>query len=30
MDFYSRDLKDTDINDINELHSLPEVTQYQT
>lgn len=29
MDFYSRDLKDTDINDINELHSLPEVTQYQ-
>lgn len=30
MDFYSRDLIDTDIDDINELHNLTEVTKYQT
>ncbi|MDW8545735.1 GNAT family N-acetyltransferase [Staphylococcus pseudoxylosus] len=30
MDFYSRDLIDTDIDDINELHNLIEVTKYQT
>lgn len=29
MDFYSRDLIDTDIDDINELHNLTEVTKYQ-
>ncbi|WP_436951769.1 GNAT family N-acetyltransferase [Staphylococcus shinii] len=30
MDFYSRDLKDTDIEDINELYNLTEVNKYQT
>lgn len=30
MDFYSRDLIDTYIDDINELHNLTEVTKYQT
>ncbi|MFQ3879006.1 GNAT family protein [Staphylococcus xylosus] len=30
MDFYSRDLIDTDIDDINELYNLTEVTKYQT
>lgn len=30
MDFYSRDLIDTDIDDINKLHNLTEVTKYQT
>ncbi|MGW7976797.1 N-acetyltransferase [Staphylococcus xylosus] len=30
MDFYSRDLIDTDIDDISELHNLTEVTKYQT
>ncbi|KRG11342.1 GNAT family N-acetyltransferase [Staphylococcus sp. NAM3COL9] len=30
MEFYSRDLKDTDIDHLNELYALPEVTQYQT
>lgn len=29
MDFYSRDLKDTDIEDINELYNLTEVNKYQ-
>ncbi|WP_231111913.1 hypothetical protein [Staphylococcus equorum] len=30
MEFYSRDLKNTDIDHLNELYALPEVTQYQT
>lgn len=30
MEFYSRDLKNTDIDRLNELYALPEVTQYQT
>ncbi|RIL26524.1 N-acetyltransferase, partial [Staphylococcus equorum] len=30
MEFYSRDLKHTDIDHLNELYTLPEVTQYQT
>ena len=30
MEFYSRDLKNTDIDYLNELYALPEVTQYQT
>ena len=30
MEFYSRDLKHTDIIHLNELYTLPEVTQYQT
>ncbi|MDK9856082.1 GNAT family N-acetyltransferase [Staphylococcus equorum] len=30
MEFYSRDLKDKDIDHLNELYALPEVTQYQT
>ncbi|PTI44394.1 GNAT family N-acetyltransferase [Staphylococcus xylosus] len=30
MEFYSRDLKDTDIDHLNELYTLPEVAQYQT
>ncbi|PTE80366.1 GNAT family N-acetyltransferase [Staphylococcus equorum] len=30
MEFYSRDLKDTDIDQLNELYALPKVTQYQT
>ena len=29
MEFYSRDLKHTDIDHLNELYTLPEVTQYQ-
>ncbi|MDN6572490.1 MAG: GNAT family N-acetyltransferase [Staphylococcus equorum] len=30
MEFYSRDLKDTDIDHLNKLYALTEVTQYQT